>query len=84
LSELLGGTVSQNKIRSHWDDILRFVSSIRQGTVTASLEFFKNKQTWENEEARVSSTYHGSELFQPNSASGRGSPTTGQKNDWLG
>jgi TnpA family transposase len=37
LSELLGGTVSQNKIRSHWDDILRFVSSIRQGTVTASL-----------------------------------------------
>lgn len=37
LSELLGGTVNQHKIRSHWDDILRFVASIRQGTVTASL-----------------------------------------------
>lgn len=37
LSELLGGTVNQNKIFSHWDDILRFVTSIRQGTVTASL-----------------------------------------------
>lgn len=37
LSELLGGTVNQQKIRSHWDDILRFVSSIQQGTVTASL-----------------------------------------------
>lgn len=37
LSELLGGTVNPHKIRSHWDDILRFVASIRQGTVTASL-----------------------------------------------
>jgi len=37
LSELLGSTINQPKICSHWDDILRLVSSIQQGTVTASL-----------------------------------------------
>jgi|GEM_PF-2506356 len=48
-----------------------------------SLDFFKNKHIWENEKAQATSTNHGSELFQPNSASGRCSSERGQKNDWL-
>jgi len=34
---MLGGTVNVKRIRSHWDAILRLATSIRQGTVTASL-----------------------------------------------
>lgn len=34
---LVGGTVNAKNIRSHWDEILRLATSIRQGTVTASL-----------------------------------------------
>lgn len=37
LSKLIGGTVNTKQIRSHWDEILRLATSIRQGTVTASL-----------------------------------------------
>ena len=37
LTALIGGTINQKHIRSHWDEILRLAASIRQGTVTASL-----------------------------------------------
>lgn len=37
LSGLIGGTINQKKIRTHWDEILRLATSIHQGTVTASL-----------------------------------------------
>lgn len=37
LAPLLGGTVNVKQIEQHWDEILRLTSSIRQGTVTASL-----------------------------------------------
>jgi TnpA family transposase len=37
LSALIGGTVNQKQIRTHWDDIMRLATSIKQGTVTASL-----------------------------------------------
>jgi len=37
LSPLVGGTVNSKSIRAHWDEILRLATSIRQGTVTASL-----------------------------------------------
>lgn len=37
LSGLIGGTLDQKKIRTHWDEILRLATSIQQGTVTASL-----------------------------------------------
>jgi len=37
LAALIGGTVNTKHIRSHWDEILRLATSIRQGTVTASL-----------------------------------------------
>jgi TnpA family transposase len=37
LSGLIGGTVNQKQIRTHWEDILRLATSIKQGTVTASL-----------------------------------------------
>lgn len=37
LAGLVGGGVNVNRIRSHWDEILRLASSINQGTVTASL-----------------------------------------------
>lgn len=37
LSPLLGGTINSKSIRAHWDEILRLATSIRQGTVTASL-----------------------------------------------
>lgn len=37
LAGLLGGSVNVKHIRTHWDEILRLASSIRQGTVTASL-----------------------------------------------
>jgi TnpA family transposase len=37
LAALFGGTTNTKNIRAHWDDILRLASSIRQGTVTASL-----------------------------------------------
>lgn len=37
LARMIGGTVNVKHIRDHWDDILRLASSIRQGTVSASL-----------------------------------------------
>jgi TnpA family transposase len=37
LAALFGGTINTKNIRAHWDEILRLASSIRQGTVTASL-----------------------------------------------
>ena len=37
LSTLIGGTINLKTIRTHWDEILRLATSIRQGTVTASL-----------------------------------------------
>ncbi len=37
LRPMIGGTLNIKAIRSHWDEILRLASSIKQGTVTASL-----------------------------------------------
>ena len=37
LAALIGGVVNVKHIRAHWDEILRMATSIRQGTVTASL-----------------------------------------------
>lgn len=37
LSALIGGAINIRQIRTHWDEILRLATSIRQGTVTASL-----------------------------------------------
>ena len=37
LAELIGDKINEKHIRVHWDDVLRTASSIRQGTVTASL-----------------------------------------------
>jgi len=37
LSALIGGTINAKHIRNHWGEILRLATSIRQGTVTASL-----------------------------------------------
>ena len=37
LAPLLGGTINVKQIRTHWDDVLRLASSIKTGTVTASL-----------------------------------------------
>ncbi|GHK73783.1 hypothetical protein ECZU12_51940 [Escherichia coli] len=37
LRPLIGGTLNIKHVRAHWDDILRTASSIKQGTVTASL-----------------------------------------------
>jgi TnpA family transposase len=34
---LIGGTINVKHIRTHWDQILRLATSIRQATVTASL-----------------------------------------------
>jgi TnpA family transposase len=37
LAEMIGGNINVNQIRKHWDEILRLIVSIKQGTVTASL-----------------------------------------------
>ena len=37
LSVMIGGKVNIKQIRTHWDEILRLVTSIKHGTVTASL-----------------------------------------------
>lgn len=37
LKSMIGGTLNIKHLRAHWDDILRLASSIKQGTVTASL-----------------------------------------------
>lgn len=37
LKPMIGGTLDIAQIRSHWDEILRLSTSIKQGTVTASL-----------------------------------------------
>jgi TnpA family transposase len=37
LRPMIGGTLQIKSIRAHWDEILRLATSIKQGTVTASL-----------------------------------------------
>jgi len=37
LAALIGGTINLKQVRTHWDEILHLATSIRQGTVTASL-----------------------------------------------
>ena len=37
LAALIGGTINVKHIRTHWDESLRLATSIKQGTVTASL-----------------------------------------------
>ncbi|HDR7612929.1 TPA: Tn3 family transposase [Bacillus mycoides] len=37
LEFMIGGTINTKKIRENWDDLLRLTSSVRNGTVTASL-----------------------------------------------
>ncbi len=37
LKPMIGGTLNIKHIQAHWDDILRLATSIKQGTVTASL-----------------------------------------------
>jgi TnpA family transposase len=37
LTALIGGAINVKHVRAHWDEILRLATSIRQGTVTASL-----------------------------------------------
>lgn len=37
LAPLLGGKIDTRKIRDYWDDVLRLATSIKRGTVTASL-----------------------------------------------
>ena len=37
LKSMIGGTLNIKHLRAHWDDILRLASSIKHGTVTASL-----------------------------------------------
>lgn len=34
---MIGGTINVKKIGENWDDLLRLISSVRNGTVTASL-----------------------------------------------
>src|SRR5947209_15430661 len=37
LESFLGGTINVKQMETHWDDLLRLTSSLRKGTVTASL-----------------------------------------------
>jgi len=37
LQTMIGGNLNIKHIRAHWDEILRLATSIKQGTVTASL-----------------------------------------------
>ena len=37
LKPMIGGTINIKQIRTHWDEIMRLATSIKQGTVTASL-----------------------------------------------
>lgn len=37
LAPMIGGAYKEKLIRTHWDEVLRLATSIRQGTVTASL-----------------------------------------------
>jgi len=37
LKTMIGGTLNIKHVRTHWDEILRLATSIKQGTVTASL-----------------------------------------------
>jgi TnpA family transposase len=37
LKPMIGGTLKIKHVRAHWDEILRLATSIKQGTVTASL-----------------------------------------------
>lgn len=48
LRPLIGGTLNIKHVRANWDDILRLASSIKQGTVTASLM----RASWAGSSAR--------------------------------
>ena len=37
MKPMIGGTLNMKRIRTHWDEIIRLATSIKQGTVTASL-----------------------------------------------
>src|SRR6266480_4279459 len=37
LESFLGGTINMKQMEAHWDNLLRLTSSLRKGTVTASL-----------------------------------------------
>ena len=37
LKSMIGGTLNIEHVRVHWDEILRLATSIKRGTVTASL-----------------------------------------------
>jgi len=37
LNSMIGGTLNLKSIRAHWNEVLRLATSIKQGTVTASL-----------------------------------------------
>ncbi len=41
LESMIGGTLSKKLLETHWEDILRLATSIRRGTVTASLMLSK-------------------------------------------
>jgi TnpA family transposase len=41
LKPMIGGTLNIKHVRAHWDEILRLATSIKQGTVTASLMLHK-------------------------------------------
>lgn len=41
LAGLIGGSVKVKHIRAHWDEVMRLATSIKQGTVTASLMLSK-------------------------------------------
>jgi TnpA family transposase len=41
LKPMIGGTRNSTHVRAHWDEILRLATSIKQGTVTASLMLLK-------------------------------------------
>ncbi len=43
LKPMIGGTLNIKHVRAHWDEILRLATSIKQGTVTASLMLRKRQ-----------------------------------------
>jgi hypothetical protein len=44
LKPMIGGTLNIKHVRAHWDEILRLATSIKQGTVTASLMVQQTRQ----------------------------------------
>ncbi len=60
---MIGGTLNIKHVRAHWDEILRLATSIKQGTVTASLMLRKlgsyprqNGWPWRSELGRIERT----------------------------